>query len=154
MTMFLRRTAIEVLLFAGLLGALGVAGAAQAQDAAARGNATNGKELFHAHGCYGCHGFNGETGQRDLVATGSPLIADEATFRMYLRLRGDQAPPLPVTRMPNYPVEALSDAQVRDIYAFVQSLRLNAPAVKDVPTLRAILDAAAKPPARPGAQAR
>ena len=138
-----------------LLVAMALAAPAFAADTAASADDTaRGKQLFHDHGCYGCHGFNGNTGARDLVGTNSPLIADLATFTMFLRLRGDQAPLLPSSRMPNYSAEALSDAQVRDIYAFVQSFRLNAPAVKDVPTLRAILDAAAKPAARAGAPAR
>ncbi len=112
------------------------------------GDAARGKQLFHAHGCYGCHGFNGETGARDLVATSSPLIADLATFTMFLRLRGDQAPLLPSSRMPNYPAAALPDADVRDIYAFVRTFKLDAPAVKDTPALKAILDSASRPKAR------
>jgi mono/diheme cytochrome c family protein len=133
---------------AGLIGAATALalGAVLAQQA--RGDAENGKQLFYAHGCYGCHGFNGETGARDLVGTGSPIIADEATFVLFLRLRGDQAPELPSTRMPNFPVEALSDAEARDLYAYVRTFKLDAPSVDDVPTLRAILDAAtaAEPP--------
>jgi mono/diheme cytochrome c family protein len=112
------------------------------------GDAARGKQLFHAHGCYGCHGFNGNTGARDLVGTNSPLIADLATFTTFLRLRAEQAPLLPSSRMPNYPASALSDAQVRDIYAYVRTFKPDAPAVKDVPTLKAILDSAFRPKAR------
>ncbi len=114
----------------------------------APGDAAHGKELFYKHGCYQCHGFNGETGARDLVGTNSPIIADLATFTMFLRLRADQAPLLPSTRMPNFPVEAVSDAEVRDIYAYVRTFKLDAPAIADVPTLRAILEAAEKPARR------
>jgi len=128
---------------AGLALAL-AASMAGAQDSVP-GDAARGKELYHAHGCYGCHGFNGETGARDLVATGSPIIADLATFTLFLRLRADQAPLLPSTRMPNFPVESLSDAEVSDIYAYVRRFKLDAPAVADVPTLRAILEAAQRP---------
>ncbi len=119
---------------------------AHAQDTA--GDAAHGKDLFYRHGCYQCHGFNGETGARDLVGTNSPIIADLATFTMFLRLRADQAPLLPSTRMPNFPVEAVSDSEVRDIYAYVRTFKLDAPAVADVPTLRAILEAAEKPTKR------
>jgi mono/diheme cytochrome c family protein len=118
---------------------------AHANAAETTGDAARGRQLFHAHGCYGCHGFNGETGARDLVATSSPLVADLKTFTLFLRLRGDQAPLLPSTRMPNYAAGALGDAEVRDIYAYVRSLRLDAPQVKDVPTLRAILESASRP---------
>ena len=119
--------------------------AASAADAPT-GNAARGKQLFRAHGCYECHGYNGETGARDLVGTQSPLIGDLATFTTFLRMRGDQAPLLPSSRMPNYPATSLPDSAVRDIFAFVRTLRLDAPAVKDVPTLKAILDSASSPP--------
>jgi len=137
-----RRTFRSAALLA--MGGALVLGGALAQQA--HGDADNGKKLFYAHGCYGCHGFNGETGARDLVGTGSPIIADEATFVMFLRLRGDQAPELPSTRMPNFPVEALSDAEARDIYAYVRTFELDAPPVEEVPTLRAILDSANRAP--------
>ena len=133
-------------LCAAVLGLTGSKGAA-AQDAPP-GNAEHGKQLFYAHGCYGCHGYNGETGVRDLVGTGSPIVMDEATFLTFLRLRGDQAPVAPSTRMPNFPVEALSDSDARDIFAYIRTFRLDAPRVEDVPVLRAILESAAKPPAR------
>ncbi len=136
--------------FGALLVATALAVPAYAADSAAggAGNVARGKQLFHDHGCYGCHGFNGNTGARDLVGTNSPLIADLATFTLFLRLRADQAPLLPASRMPNYPASALSDAQVRDIYAYVRTFRPDAPAVKDVPTLKAILESASRPKAR------
>ena len=109
------------------------------------GNATRGRQLYYAHTCYGCHGYNGETGARDLVGTGSPIVEDETTFRLFLRLRADQAPELPSTKMPNFPATALSDADVHDLFAFIRTLRANAPKVEDVPTLRRILDIASKP---------
>src|SRR5687767_14814471 len=80
------------------------------------GNATNGKALYVAHSCYGCHGYSGETSRR-LVGTGSRNLANEENFIRFLRLRADQAPLLPSTAMPNYPENALSDAQAKDIYA-------------------------------------
>jgi mono/diheme cytochrome c family protein len=132
-----------------LINAMALATTAMAADPAANaGDAARGKQLFHEHGCYGCHGFNGNTGARDLVGTNSPLIADLTTFTMFLRLRGDQAPLLPSSRMPNYPASALSDAQARDIYAYVRTFKPDAPAVKDVPTLKAILDSASRNKAR------
>ena len=119
-----------------------------ADGSAPIGDVVRGRQLYHDHGCYGCHGFSGNTGARDLVGTNSPLVADLATFTMFLRLRGDQAPLLPSTRMPNYPASALSDAQVRDIYAYVRTFRPDSPAVKDVPALRAILESAMRPKGR------
>ena len=132
--------------FRALCAAMALSAQGLAADAA--GDAARGKQLFHDHGCYGCHGFYGTTGARDLVATGSPLINDIATFTMFLRLRADQAPLLPSTRMPNYPASVLSDAQVRDIFAFVRTFKPDAPAVKDAPALKAILESAARSKAR------
>ena len=118
--------------------------AVPAADAPA-GNPARGKQLFRAQGCYQCHGYNGETGARDLVGTNSPLIADLATFTTFLRLRGDQAPLLPSTRMPNFPASSLPDADVRDLFAYIRTFKLDAPEVKDVPALKAILDSASRP---------
>jgi mono/diheme cytochrome c family protein len=125
--------------------AVGAMALAAAQAAEAPGNAARGKQLFHDHGCYGCHGYNGETGARDLVGTGSPIVSDETLFRYFLRLRGDQAPDVPAMTMPNFPKEALGDADVHDLFAYVRSFRLNAPKVEDTPTLRRILELAARP---------
>ena len=108
-------------------------------------DAVRGKQLYYAHGCYGCHGYSGQTGARDLVGTGSALVASEALFRQFLRQRGDLSPMLPVTRMPNYARTALSDAQVHDLYAYISSLRLSAPALEQVPAFRDIIGLASKP---------
>jgi hypothetical protein len=51
----------------------------------------------------------------------------------------------PQTGMPNYPVNALSDAQAKDIYAHIRSFKSNSPEVKDIPTLNAIVNAASRP---------
>jgi mono/diheme cytochrome c family protein len=106
------------------------------------GDAERGRDLFYVHGCYGCHGFNGETGAQDLVGTGSPIVTDENLFVTFLRLRADQAPLLPTTRMPNYPENALSDEDARDIFAFVSGLQLNAPPADEIATFEAILNSA------------
>jgi mono/diheme cytochrome c family protein len=131
------RMACSGLAATALALALGAVGAQESH-----GDAALGKELFYAHGCYGCHGFNGETGARDLVGTGSPIVSDEATFLLFLRLRADQAPELPSTSMPNFSVEALSDAEARDIFAYIRTFRLDAPRIEDVATLREILESA------------
>ena len=109
------------------------------------GSVANGRELYFGHTCYGCHGFNGETGSRDLVGTNSPILANETNFIRFLRLRADEAPLFPSTRMPNYPESALSDDEARDIYAYIRSFRLNAPDVEDIPTLQTIIESASRP---------
>lgn len=108
------------------------------------GNAAHGRELFHAHTCYGCHGFNGETGARDLVGTNSPILSSEETFIYFLRQRADLAPLLPSTAMPNYPENSLSNKDAKDIYAYIRSMKLDAPDIDDIPALRKTLEEAKK----------
>jgi hypothetical protein len=47
--------------------------------------------------------------------------------------------------MPNYPESALSDKQARDIYAHIRTFKSNAPELKNIPTLNAIVEAASRP---------
>jgi mono/diheme cytochrome c family protein len=124
---------------------LSASAATHSAESTALGNAGKGKQLYYAHGCYGCHGYSGQTGARDLVGTGSPLVASEAVFKMFLRQRGELSPMLPVTRMPNYARSALSDTQVHDLYAYISSFKLDAPALEQVPTLQNIVRLAGKP---------
>jgi mono/diheme cytochrome c family protein len=108
-------------------------------------DAARGKELYYEHGCYGCHGYNGETGVRNLVGTGSPIVGNVDTFIAFLRLRADLLPVYPSTRMPNYAESALSDADARRIFAYIQTFELDAPDADEIPALRAIIDSAARP---------
>jgi mono/diheme cytochrome c family protein len=122
--------------------ALPLTPASQYAAAQRAGDPDRGRELYHAHACYGCHGYNGETGARDLVGTGSPLIADVDVFIAYLRGRADFLPLFPSTRMPSYSAAALADADARDIFAYIQTFELDEPAVEDAPALREILESA------------
>lgn len=87
---------------------------AQAQDAPP-GNAGVGKRLFIADGCYTCHGRSGQGGAYNGPA---PILAKTALpfdgFRAQIRN--------PVNDMPGFPAALLSDKDIADIYAFVQSL--------------------------------
>jgi mono/diheme cytochrome c family protein len=104
-----------------------------------------GKPLYYAHGCYGCHGFNGETGVRRLVGTGSFIVQDQATFIAFLRLRADVKPMIPSAAMPTFPASALSDAQARDIFAYVRTFTSDAPDPKGITTLQKIIDSGKAP---------
>ena len=127
----------KILALAGILSA--VAGAASAQDIA------RGKALFYDNTCYGCHGFNGQTGARNLVGTGSPILSAPETFTAFLRGRAAFAPMTPSTAMPTFPASAISDAQARDIYAYIKTFKLDSPDVKDIPAYAAIQASAARP---------
>jgi len=99
-----------------------------AQKAAAVpvGNAQHGKVVYTRVGCYECHGWDGQSGGN----TGPKLGPDPWPFTAFTRqLR------VPLNTMPPYTAKVLSDADVADIYAFVQSLP-QPPKVESVPLLR------------------
>jgi mono/diheme cytochrome c family protein len=105
------------------------------------GNAANGKALYYSYGCYACHGYNGETGARPFVGRWGHL-ATEREFIAFLRGRANVAPVVPSGSMPNFSVESLPDNGAKDIYAYIRTFKSTAPALKDIPTLDAIVDAA------------
>jgi mono/diheme cytochrome c family protein len=107
------------------------------------GNASAGKALFYSYACYACHGYNGETGARAFVGNWGNLGTEER-FISFLRGRANVAPIVPSTSMPNFGEKSLSDKQAKDIYAYIRTFKSNAPEVKDIPTLNAIVDAAKK----------
>jgi mono/diheme cytochrome c family protein len=109
------------------------------------GNAVRGKQLYHDYACYSCHGFNGETGARAFVPNWPANLATERSFIAYLRGRANVAPLQPSTSMPNYPVDSLSDAQARDIYAHIRTFKSAPPSVDKIGTMQQILDAAKRP---------
>lgn len=109
------------------------------------GNAVTGKKLYYDHACYSCHGFNGETGARAFVPNWPANLATERSFMAFLRGRANVAPVQPSTSMPNYPVESVSDAQAKDIYAYIRSFKSAQPQVEKIPVMNQILAAAKKP---------
>jgi mono/diheme cytochrome c family protein len=133
----LRSTALAALL-AGCTSAI-------AQLPTSDGNAARGEQLYYDHACYGCHGYGGQTGAHDLVGTGSPVVENEQLFVSFLRLRADLAPLFPSTRMPSYSESALTDAEARDLFAYIRTFRLDRPEAEEIPALQAILESAARP---------
>lgn len=127
-------------------GAVSVAPAAVTRlTSPVTGNAANGKRLYHDYACYSCHGFNGETGARPFVPNWPPNLGTERSFTAFLRGRANVSPVNPSSAMPNYPVESLSDAQARDLYAFIRSFRSTPPPVERIPVMVEILEAAKRP---------
>jgi mono/diheme cytochrome c family protein len=88
------------------------------------GNADNGKKLFAAYGCFECHGRQGagaSTGPR----IGPPAITLAAVLR-YVRA--------PTGQMPPYTAKVVSDQDLTDIYTYLKSFPLPAPAA-NIPLL-------------------
>jgi mono/diheme cytochrome c family protein len=88
--------------------------AARAQDAPPD-DAAEGKRLYLAVGCFLCHGRSGQGGAMNGPA---PILARTAMpfdgFKGQLRQ--------PATDMPAYSEKVMSDQQIADIYAYVESL--------------------------------
>ena len=91
---------------------------------AAAGNVDVGKKLFASVGCYQCHGYEAQGSN----ATGprlGPRPMAFAAFSRYVRQPSGQMPP--------YTVKVVSDAELANIYAFIQSRPEPA---KEIPLLK------------------
>jgi ubiquinol-cytochrome c reductase cytochrome c subunit len=114
------RIAIVLLGAASLLAAQTPA----AQNAAPRGNVENGKKIFTTYGCYQCHGFVGQGGAAGVRLAQMPFTW--ANFSKYVRHPSGQMPP--------YTEKVVSEQELADIFAFVQSIP-KPPDVKTIPLL-------------------
>ena len=93
--------------------------------AAAEPSATNGRVLYVKVGCYQCHGYQGQGG-----AAGPRIAPDPLPFdglAAFVRTTSGEMPP--------YPATLLSDGDLADIYAYLQSIP-RPPALADVPLLK------------------
>jgi len=87
------------------------------------GNAQNGKKLFESDGCYQCHGLAAQGGVGPKLG---PRPLSWAAFSRYVRQPNDQMPP--------YTAKVVSNQELADIYAFLQSIPAP-PAAKSIPIL-------------------
>jgi mono/diheme cytochrome c family protein len=90
---------------------------------ASAGNAENGKRIYTKYGCYECHGREGQGS----TMTGPRLGPDPIPFEVfasYVRR--------PMLEMPPYTAKVVSDQELADIYAFLQS-RPHPPAARPSP---------------------
>ena len=105
---------IAVAAFAAVTLGAAAHSVARAQDAP-QGDAANGKRIFLKEACFTCHGRVGEGGAYNGPA---PILAHTALpfegFKGQIRE--------PVNDMPAYSDAILSDKDIADIYAFVESL--------------------------------
>jgi mono/diheme cytochrome c family protein len=106
---------------------VGAFAAARAQDAAPSGDVAKGKKIFLTIGCFTCHGRSGQGGAYNGPA---PILAH--TMLPFDGFKGQIRNP--ANDMPAFSNAVLSDQDVADIYAFVESLP-GAGSVKDHPIL-------------------
>ena len=105
---------IAVTAFAAAILGAGAVSIATAQDAP-QGNTADGKRVYLADGCFTCHGRSGQGGAYNgpasiLAHTALPFDGFKGQVRN------------PTDDMPAYSDAVLSDKDIADIYAFVQSL--------------------------------
>jgi mono/diheme cytochrome c family protein len=87
--------------------------AASGQAAAPQGDAKAGQQTFLAIGCWECHGQSAQGG----AITGPRLAHTQLPFEAVLQqLR------VPQNQMPPYEAASVSDSDVRNIYAWLESL--------------------------------
>jgi mono/diheme cytochrome c family protein len=106
---------------------LAVAAFAFAGSPAVAASPENGKTAFLKHGCWQCHGFEG---QGSTATSAGRVIADTKlpfdAFKAYVRD--------PSGAMPPFHDKILSDSDLADIYAYLESRPKPEPA-KDIPLL-------------------
>jgi mono/diheme cytochrome c family protein len=86
--------------------------AARNVQTAPAGNAENGKKIFTGYGCYECHGYVAQGGAAGPRLAPRPIAF--AAFSRYLRR--------PTGQMPPYTTKVVSEKELADIYAFLQSI--------------------------------
>src|ERR1700674_3112956 len=96
--------------------------APKSQDSPA-GNAENGKEAFASRNCSVCHGSEGQGAAGPRIGPPGRLFPD---FVRYVRQ--------PTNQMPPYTSKVVSDSDLADIYAFLQSIPMP-PSAKSIPLL-------------------
>jgi mono/diheme cytochrome c family protein len=90
------------------------------------GDVENGKRIFMRDGCYQCHGTVGQGG-----LAGARLAQTKLTLTGFTAYVRDPAP----GSMPPYRAKVMTDQELADIYAYVQSVPPPVPAA-DIPILK------------------
>ena len=99
---------------------------AEKSEAAPAGNAETGKKIFTKDGCYECHGREGQGAAQGAGPRIGPLQLSFDAFAKYVHQ--------PTGQMPPYTSKVISDQELADIYAYLQSKPKATPS-KDIPLL-------------------
>jgi len=103
---------VRIVRLAALAAGLQLGVLASSGEALAAASAEKGKTAFVQHGCWQCHAFQGQGG-----VTGPKLAPDPIAFeafQAFLRTTDRNMPP--------YPEAILSNDDLADIYAYLQSI--------------------------------
>ncbi len=99
---------------------------AEKSAATPAGNAETGKKIFTKAGCYECHG---REGQGAAQASGPRIGPSQRLIRPFIKYVRQ-----PTGQMPPYTSAVISDQELSDIYAYLQSRPMATPS-KDIPLL-------------------
>jgi mono/diheme cytochrome c family protein len=105
-------------LWIGIIGAIGLC--------AQTPNTANGKKLFEAKACYECHGWRGQGG-----LAGARLAQTKLNLQGFRNILRNPPP----SNMPPYRATVLTDQEVADLFAYIQSFPDSEPA-KNIPLLK------------------
>ncbi len=100
--------------------------AGEKSEATPAGNAETGKKIFTKDGCYECHGREGQGAAQGAGPRIGPLQLSFEAFTKYVHH--------PTGQMPPYTSKVISDQELADIFAYLQS-RPKATPSKDIPLL-------------------
>ena len=95
-------------------------------EAVPAGNAETGKKIFTKAGCYECHG---REGQGAAQASGPRIGPSQRFIRPFIKYVRQ-----PTGQMPPYTSAVISDQELADIYAYLQSRPMATPS-KEIPLL-------------------
>jgi mono/diheme cytochrome c family protein len=102
--------------------------AGQGSSSQPTGDATRGRTLYESmFKCYACHGFDGQSGSPRLI----PMQRSEAAFIAFLRKPPREAMP----RFADVP-----ERELADVYAYIRSIPVAAPALDSIPLLKGVLE--------------
>ena len=101
--------------------------AAFAQQQASGGSAERGHQAYMKYMCYTCHGTIGQGADRGTGPKLAPGLLPYPAFALQVRT--------PRQDMPPYRKEFVSDQEIADMYAYLQTVKAS-PAAKDIPLLK------------------
>ena len=89
------------------------------------GDPAHGREVYVRIGCYQCHGFDGQGGG----PAGPRIAPNPIAFNRFIGIVYD-----PLDLMPRYSPEHVSEQDVRDMYAYLQTIP-RPPSAEEIPLL-------------------
>ena len=99
-------------LLVGFAAALGLWAQSPKAASAAPANPNNGKRLFEVKACYECHGWRGQGG-----LAGARLAQTKLNLQGFRNILRNPPP----SNMPPYRAAVLTDQEVADLFAYIQS---------------------------------